>query len=275
MAGLVFILILFSIPVLWQIPRTFWPVRLNRAGSAFTGLYRRYSIATVTGYASGISTSKTTQTVGNVTGYTSGYASDSYVSATTTFRDNRRTFDTNFVHFFLTDPDGATHTVDSANTHPSIGEGHLVSAAFLVHNGKQGNAFLIYDHSTDLVYVEDSRRGLKTAKNGIVKMVMKLPLAWIVILCLGIVTIPLVAILGLGAHWQVKMFRRLGTKRLVASLSQRAAEIPSASSPAVTSRSSEPGRDLAAQMRELTDMHDSGRLSAEEFQTAKARLLEA
>jgi hypothetical protein len=274
MGALVFVLILLCVPVVWQIPRTFWRVHLNASGSAFTGLYRRYSVTTVTGYASGVSTWSGSQTVGNVTGSTSGTLSGSYFSGTTTVHDNRRTFVTTHTGFFLTDSTGVTHPVDAANVDPSIGEGHLVSAAWLVHNSKPGNAFFVYNHTTDTVYVEDSRRGLRNPKRGLVKMVFKLPLAWQVILLLGIVTIPLVAILALGAHWQVKWFRKRGIKPLVVSLRKRAAEMPPALSAAAGIQSSVAVRDLASQMREITEMHQSGTLTIDEFQAAKAKLLE-
>ena len=104
-------------------------------------------------------------------------------------------------------------------------------------------------------------------------MVFKLPLAWQVILILGIVTIPLIAILGLGAHWQVKWFRKRGIKPLVASLSKQAAEMPPALSAAAGTQSVPAVRDLASQMREITDMHEAGTLSVAEFQAAKAKLL--
>ena len=91
MAGLVFILILLGIPVVWQIPRTFWRVHLNASGSAFTGLYRRYSVNTVTGCTSNISTWTGSQTFGSVTGSTSGTLSGGFFSGTTTVHDGRRT----------------------------------------------------------------------------------------------------------------------------------------------------------------------------------------
>lgn len=275
MAGWVFVLVLVAIPVVWQIPRTFWRVHLNASGSAFTGLYRRYSVRTVTGYASGISNWTGSQTFGNVTGSTSGIVTGGgYVSTTTSVHDNRRTFVTTHTGFFLTDSAGASHPVDAANVDPSIGEGHLVSVGWLVHNRKPGNAFFVYNHTTNAVYVEDSRRGLKNPKHGLVKMVMKLPLAWQVLLFLAIVTIPLIIILGLGAHWQVKWFRKRGVKPLVASLSKQAAEMPPVQPTAASTRSSAAVGDLASQMREITEMHQSGALSVDEFHVAKAKLLE-
>ena len=84
-------------------------------------------------------------------------------SGTTTVTDRRRTFKVNHTQFFLADQTGATQTVDAANVNPAIGNGHLVSAAWLVHNGKRGNAFLIYNHTTGSVYIEQTRHSSKNA----------------------------------------------------------------------------------------------------------------
>jgi hypothetical protein len=81
-------------------------------------------------------------------------------------------------------------------------------------------------------------------------------------------------ILGLGAHWQVKWFRKRGVKPLVASLSKQAAQMPPVQPTAASTRSSAAVGDLASQMREIAEMHQSGALSVEEFHAAKAKLLE-
>src|SRR6478672_8076658 len=59
-------------PILWQVPRTFWPLHLNSTATGFTGLYRRYSIDTFTGHASNVQTSTDTQTIGSISAHTSG-----------------------------------------------------------------------------------------------------------------------------------------------------------------------------------------------------------
>ena len=276
-ALLALLIVVALCPVLWQVPRTFWPVRLNASASGFTGIYRRYTIKTVTGRASSISTSRGSQTIGSVSASTSGMVIGGVYSGTTTVRDNRRTFVTDHTQFFVTDASGAVQPVDAVNVWPAIGEGHLVSVAWLVHNGKPGNAFLVYDHTTNRAYVEDSKRGVKATRRGLVKMVFKLPTLWVVILVLGIVTVPLLAILGLGAQWNVRRFRKHGVSRLLVSLGQRAAAIPPPVSVSPQFPSTVPntagGADLASQIRQITAMHESGALSVDEFQAAKAKLL--
>jgi len=267
MTGLI---ILISLPILWQVPRTFWPVRLNASGTRFTGLYRRYSIATFTGYASGVRTSTETRTHGSVTGHTTGVASGSGISATTSFSDNRRTFTTYHTRFFLTDHSGATQDVDAANVGPAIAEGHLVSAAWLVHNGKRGNAFAVYNHTSNSCYLEVTSRGGMVARRGLNKMVFKLPLAYQVLLMVLIVTIPVIVVLAIGAHLQLKLFSKRSVRPLVAAMERSAAQVPQRVAVPLDAGSN---GDFTSQMKDVTALYDAGSLTAEEFHIAKARLL--
>jgi hypothetical protein len=268
MTGLI---ILICLPILWQVPRTFWPVRLNPSGTRFTGLYRRYSIATFTGYASAVRTWTETRTHGSVRGHTSGVVSGGGVTATTTVSDNRRTFTTYHTGFFLTDQTGATRDVDAANVGPSVAEGHLVSAAWLVHNGKQGNAFLVYNHTSNTCYLEITSRGGMSAHRGLNKMVFKLPLAYQVLLLVLIITIPVIAVFAIGSQVQLKLFSKRGVRPLMAALERSAAEVPQRV--AAASLDAGGNGDFTSQMKEITALYDSGSLSAEEFQMAKAKLL--
>ncbi|MGO9581633.1 MAG: SHOCT domain-containing protein [Acidimicrobiales bacterium] len=177
---------------------------------------------------------------------------------------------TNHTAFFLTDQTGVTHDIDAANVGPSIGTGHLVSAAWLVHNGKPGTAFLVYNHTTGSVYVEATGKELFAAR-GLVRMVFKLPLANAVILALAIVPIPILVVVGLGARAQLRLFRRFGVRPLVAHLERCAAGMPPAQVAAIVTPNATD--HLASQMRQITDLHESGALSPEEFKAAKTKLL--
>lgn len=271
---LIFIIL---IPILWQVPRTFWPVRLNADGTRFTGLYQRYSVSSFTGYASDIRTWADKRTIGSVSAQTTGMAVGGSLTASTTFVDNRRTFTTPHTGFFLRDNTGATASVDAANVLPAVGEGHLVSAAWLVHNGKTGNAFLIYNHTTDRVYVETTRRGMQNAPRGLAKLVLPLPVAYQALLFLAIVTIPLVIIFGVGAGWQVRDFRKRGARPLVSALQQRASGMSLGVSPASGAVPAQPRRDdvidLVTQVKEIAALQESGALTPDEFQAAKTKLL--
>jgi hypothetical protein len=273
LVGLVVLVLVFG-PILWQLPRIVWPVRLDSSGTRFTGLYRRYSIQTFTGYASGIRTwTGATLQTGSVSASATGQMIGGSFTGSATVSDTRRTFTTEHTGFFLTDEAGVVREVDAANVSPAIGDGHLVSAAWLVHNHKPRNAFLVYNHTTGSVYVEATRRGGLNARGGLFKMVITLPLVYQVLLWLAIVTIPVILTVALGATGQLWWFRKRGVRPLMAVLERRAAEMPShrlAAAPTYSAGTI----DLASQVKELTALHHSGSLTSEEFQAAKAKLLE-
>ena len=219
------IVIVIVAPILWQLPRVCWPVHVDSSGMRFTGLYSRYSIQTATGYASGIRTwTGEALSTGSVSAQTTGPVIGSSVVASTTFSDSRRTFVVRHTGFFLEDRAGAMHEVDAANVGPSMADGHLVSVAWLVHNGKRGNAFLVANHTTGSVYIEKTRAGGdRNARRGLVKMVFPMPLPIQVLLLLLIVTIPLMIVIGVATMLQLRWFGTRGSRPLVALLGRNAA----------------------------------------------------
>jgi hypothetical protein len=275
-----FIIIVIGVPLLWQLPRLVWPVRLDSTGTHFTGLYGRYSVQTATGYASEIrSWTGEEMTTGSVSAHTTGTVIGNSVMASTTVNDNRRTFVIRHTGFFLEDREGGVHEVDAANVSPSLANGHLVSAAWLVHNGKRGNAFLVANHTTGNFYVESTRRGNKNVKRGLVKMVFPLPLALQVLLFIVIVTIPVMIVIGVGTMVQLRLFKSRGSRPLLDLLGRNAAEMPSRSRPAVgngttAAATGASNDDFASQMKQIAALHASGSLTPDEFQAAKAKLLE-
>jgi hypothetical protein len=267
LVGLVVLVLVFG-PILWQLPRIFWPVRLDSSGTRFTGLYRRYSIQTFIGYASGIRTwTGATFNTGSVSASGTGQMIGSSFIGSATVSDTRRTFTTEHTGFFLTDEAGVVREVDAANVSPALWDGHLISAAWLVHNNKPRNAFVVYNHTTGSVYVEATHRGGLNARRGLVKMVFTLPLLYQVVLWIAIVTIPVMLLFVFGVTGQLWWFRKRGVRPLMAVLERRAAEMPSRRPSAGTI-------NLASQVRELTALHHSGSLTSDEFQAAKAKLLE-
>ena len=265
--GLVILVLVFG-PLLWQLPRIFWPVRLDSSGTRFTGLYRRYSIETFTGYASGIRTwTGATLNTGSVSATATGQMIGGSFTGSATVSDTRRTFTTEHTGFFLEDEAGVVREVDAASVSPAIWDGHLVSAAWLVHNHKPGNAFLVYNHTTGSVYLESTPRGGLNARRGFVKMVFTLPFLYQALLWIAIVTIPVMLLFVLGVAGQLWWFGKRGVRPLMAVLERRAAEMPSRRLSAGTI-------DLASQVKELTALHHSGSLTSDEFQAAKAKLLE-
>jgi hypothetical protein len=276
LSSLIVIGFIVLFPVLWQVPRVFWPIRLNASATHFTGLYRRYSVSSFTGYSSDIQTWTDERTIGSVSAQTSGTSIGGNVDITVV--DRRRQFSTPHTGFFLTDSTGATVPVDATNVSPSVGEGHLVSAAWIVHNRKAGNAFVVYNHTTDTVYLEATRSRTENARRGLFKMVFPLPVVYQVLLFLGIVTIPLMVVFGASAHWHVRRFRKRGVRPLVSALKQGAAGMPLGGSSAALRSApaqSQPNDviDLVTQVKEITALHESGALTADEFQAAKTKLL--
>ena len=140
MTLLVFLLLL---PILWQLPRTFWPLHLDSTATRFTGLYRRYSIDTFTGHVSNVQTSADTQTIGSVTAqarraWSLAVPTRGQPPSRTIAGPSRSITPSSFSRIRAE----RSGQIDAANVKPAIGNGHLVSAAWLVHNGKRGNAFL-------------------------------------------------------------------------------------------------------------------------------------
>jgi hypothetical protein len=273
MTGLAVIaLIVVFVPVAWQIPKAFWPVRLNGSATRFTGLYRRWNVETFIGRVSDHQSGTSSRTTGHLTAYDAG--------GVISVSDGRRSFSTNFNSFNLTDADGVTHAIRTANVSPSLGQGHLVSAAVLAHGGKPGYAFVVYDHTTRQYWtMQHYRRGLDVPpKRSFARMVFHLGKFHqvVAILCVG-----LGFVLGALAHVQMAAFNKLGVKPLLRRMEQQAAEVSSAQAmsaptpavpaPAPDARSG----DIVEQIDRLTKLHGSGALSAEQFESAKAKLLEA
>jgi len=272
--AIVALIVVFG-PILWQIPKALWPVRLDGSATRFTGLYRRWTVQTFTGRVSDHQSGTSSRTIGHVTAYDSG--------GVISVSDGRRRFETNYNSFNLTDARGGVHPIRTANLSPSLGAGHLVSAAVLVHGGKPGYAFVVYNHTTGQYWtMQHYRRGLDVPPKGsLTRMVFHLGAFHqvIAILCAG-----LGFLLGILAHVQLAAFNKLGVKPVIRQMEQRAADAsseeaqahealarsaPAAPAPAPTSA------DIVAQIQGLTELHGSGALSAEQFEAAKAKLLDA
>jgi hypothetical protein len=270
--AIVVVVVLF-VPILWQIPKAVWPVRLNRSGTRFTGLYRRWRVKTVIGRVSDHQSGSSSRTMGHITAYDYG--------GVISVHDGRRRFQTQYDSFNLTDASGATYPVRTANLSPALGAGHLVSAAVLEHWGKPGYAFLVYDHTTGQYWtMQHYRRGLDVPpQRSLTRMVFHLGAIHqaVAILCAG-----LGFLLGALAHVQLATFNKLGLKPLLRQMEERAGEESSSEAQARDALAIPPpparlpvptGDDIVAQIRSLTELHGSGALSAEQFEAAKAKLL--
>jgi hypothetical protein len=270
-----FLFFVASLPALWQVPRVFAPVRMNSGGTHFTGLYRRYSVRTHTGYASDITTRTDKLQTGSVRATGSGMVTGGMYSGQATVHDNRVTHEKEHTKFFLTDESGATQSVDTVNVRPTIGEGHVVSVAWLVHGGKTGNAFLVYNHTTNEVRAEPVRLGWLMADRGLAKMVLRLRPGYMILMGVLIVTFPLLLLFVYAAKWHVRRFVKRGAKPLYSAMQQRARELPQRQRTITIPTQAGPAHviDLAGQMDKISALHNSGALTDDEFQAAKGRLL--
>jgi hypothetical protein len=277
---LTFIVIVLMIvafgPILWQVPKALWPLRLNRSATRFTGLYRRYAVDTITGHASGHTSSTSSRTIGGTSGGTVNgtISGDGTIFASISAPTAGHTFSTLHDMFYVTEADGTTHAIRTANVSPSVGEGHLVSAAVLVHGARRGNAFVVYNHTIGEWWIERYRRGRDVPPKGThLKMVYHLGAIHQLI---ALLSAGLGILLGILAQIQFAAFRKIGVKPLISLMERRPQEGSATAAPTTALPSPVvpgPGADIATQVRELTELHSSGALSAEQFEAAKAKLL--
>lgn len=214
-------------PVIMQCIRTFWPARLNTACSRFKGIYRRYHVDIRTGSVEAFQEATDSRTIGSVTADIWG--------SSATIHDRRTTFTNTSTRILLADANGHHSEVVTINMDLMLRRTDLVSVAQLRHGRRSGYVVALYNHTTNLVYQENLRRGQFVAKGGLAKMVMRLPVVYQVVLFLLIVTIPLMIVLGVGAQLQLRWFRRHGSKPLIRELQRRGQQvIPVAPAAAVT-----------------------------------------
>jgi hypothetical protein len=226
-------------------------------------MFRRYAIHTFTGYASDVGKRG------------DSYTSGSTNSTTTTTADSRTTSVTNSIgttvvvtdRFFLTNGEGRVQSFEGTNFEAQVGNGHLVSLAWVIRGRKKsGPYFLIYNHATDEVFFND--KAIRKA------VTFPYPAIYIAILILMVLPFPVVIFFALAEMVQMAMFHRAGAKPLVASFQSEAANLPvRADSTPHTSQVAATATDIAAALKEITALRDSGALSQAEFETAKTKLL--
>lgn len=277
MGGVVFLVLLFYYPMFWVSIKLLTPLRL-RAGDPprFKGIHRRNHIVGFTGRASGASTSRTSLTSGSIQGNDySGYGQVSGSISTTV-----QVTDT----FFLTVADGSIHHIVLVNFSAGIGEGHVVSVAGTARKGAGAAFFVVYNHTTN-------QGSWKLKDFGPVKpnRFMQVWLAFNLITILPIPLLLIVAVIHRAINWP--LFRSRGSRPLFAWFQQRAEQlatqrpesaqvhIPEQSSALPTPPmslaidASNGGHSIATSLTELKALRDSGALTADEFEIAKAQVL--
>lgn len=253
------------VPMLLRIPKALSPLRVDaREPSRFSGVFRRYAVHSFTGYASNVGKRGDSYTTGSVS---SSGGSNGQTSVTTSINTEVVVSDS----FFLTDAQGQVKSFEGTGFDALVGNGHLVSLAWVIRGRKRsGPYFLIYNHATGETFFND--KAIRKA------MTFPYPTLYIALLCLMILTFPVLIFFALVDMWQVGRFHRAGVRPLLASLDSKArvAGLPArqeAQSAATQAAAS--GNDITSALKELVALRDSGGLSEDEFAAAKDRLLTA
>jgi hypothetical protein len=244
------------LPVLLRTRKiVFTPLRVSDKDPwRLAGPYWRYKILTFTGYASDVgqrSDSYTTGTIGSSLG------ANGQVSSV------RGSISTGVVvvdRFFLADDQGQAQSFQLSGFNAGIGEGHLVSVAWVKHgHAKKARYFMVHNHTTGQSFFSDSdiRKGIT----------FPFPPLYVAALILMILPLAVLVPFGLVDIWQVRRFKRKGVRPLIEALAANAPGPPMAA-PGVAGT-------VASQIKEIVALRDSGALTEPEFEAAKAKLLGA
>jgi hypothetical protein len=247
------------IPLLLRTRKAFTPLRVSsRDPSRFAGGFHRYAIHTFTGYASDVNRDTDSITTGSIG---SSMSPDGKVASVS------GSIDTSVVstdRFFLTDGQGQVHGFSAPHFGAQVGNGHLVSVAWVIHGrSKKGAYFLLYNHTLERTFfsVKAIRAALTSPHSPY----------YIALLILLILPIPVLVVFGLVEMVRVGQFKRTGARPLIERLQAEAAELPRTAVPNATVTQASP--TFARELREVTELRDSGAITQEEFEAAKAKLL--
>jgi hypothetical protein len=242
--------------------------------SRFSGLFRRYTIHTYTGFASDAGKRSDSYTSGNVTSSSNPDGSVASVGGSI----QTRVVVTD--RFFLDDRQGNTYAFEGSGFDARVGNGHLISLAWVTHGfRKSGPYFLIYNQTTGETFFSE--------KAITKKLTFPYPTLYIALLCLTVFSIPVLILFALIERWQRFRFERAGVRPLLDAL---AAQTPSLDAQPRSVEGALPGSatetsavasanpvsessDLAGALRELANLKDSGTISEAEFIAAKEKIL--
>ncbi|HEX5714460.1 MAG TPA: SHOCT domain-containing protein [Solirubrobacterales bacterium] len=249
------------VPMLLRAPKALSPLRVKAEDpSRFAGLFRRYAIHSFTGYASDVGKRSDSYTRGSIDG---GGGVETGVSVS-------GSIDTEVVvtdRFFLTNAEGKSMSFEGTGFEALVGNGHVVSLVWVIRGRKRsGSFFLIFDQTTGETFFNEK----KISK----AITFPYPSAYLGLLCLMLLPLPVVAFFWLAEAWQVGRLKRAGVRPLLAALQADAAGLPPEPEPAAVTVSAGAG-DIASGLKELAALRESGSLSELEFEAAKARLLGA
>ena len=194
------------VAMIWRIVRAVQPMRVEPSEPPrFRRPFEKYSISTMTGYATGVRKVSTD--------YTSTWRdSEGFLTSQDTIVEDQ---------FFVTDAAGAVHAVRIRGFDVPLTDGHLVSVAWATKEGeKSGAYFLAYNHTV---------RRYCFGNYGIRTLTWPRPNLSVVLVVLNVlycVTIPLPITLLIAERMQVRRFKREGVAPLVEFLDRQVASLP-------------------------------------------------
>jgi len=246
--------VLALLPVLLRTRKiVFTPLRVSDKDPwRLAGPYWRYKILTFTGYASDVAQRSDSYTTGSIGSSLGANGQGSSV---------RGSISTSVVvvdRFFLADDQGQAQSFQLSGFNAGIGEGHLVSVAWVKHGrAKKARYFMVHNHTTGQSFFSDSdiRKGIT----------FPFPPLYVAVLILMVLPLAVLVPFGIVDIWQVRCFKRKGVRPLIEALAANAPG-PPRTAPA-------PADSVAAQIDRIVVLHESGKLSEAEFEAAKAKLL--
>jgi Short C-terminal domain len=260
-------------PMLIRAPKSLSPLRVSKKDrSRFASLFRRYKIHTVTGVAGDAgkrSDSITTGSISSSTGADGLVASVGGSIDTTVVVTDR---------FFVTDARGQVTAFEGAGFDARVGNGHVVSLAFVTHGlRKSGPYILIYNHTTREPFFCD--QAIRK------RLTFPFPTLYIALLCLMLLPIPVLLGFAVLEMWQKFRFERSGVRPLIEVLDTEATSLMRRKSngDAVVQSAAAGERaavgvggtiaDPASALRDMAALRDSGAISDAEYETAKSKIL--
>jgi hypothetical protein len=259
------------LPMLIRSPKALLPLRVSRQNPGhFAGLFRRYTIHTVTGIAGDAGKRSDTLTKGKVS---STLGADGQVSSVSGSVESQIVVTD---RFFVTDARGEVTPFEGSGFDARVGNGHVVSLAWVLHGlRKSGPYILIYNHTTGEAFFN------ATAIRK--RLTFPYPALYIALLCIMLLPIPVLIIFAVLEVWQKFRFERSGVRPLVDALHADAVPLMSRNAsdkgavPSAAASAGPDGNDRmldpAASLREMAALRDSGAISEAEFETAKTKIL--
>jgi hypothetical protein len=248
------------LPMLVRIPRALWPLRVSAGDPPrFARPFKSFALHTFTGYASDVEQRGDSITTGKVgaTRNADGLVTDVNSSITTEVVVTDQ--------FFLTGADGRARSFQLTGFGAAIGQGHLVSVAWVAYRLRTSEPhFMIHDHTTGETFFHE--RALRAIS-------FPYPPLYVALLILMILPLPALIVFGVLPEWQVGRFRRRGVRPLLDALNARAGRFVPPAEPGALHGSAPATTTIAGELKDLTALRDTGALSMSEFEAAKAKLL--